>query len=404
MKKILLKIFLILMIVGAFGCTFYFYEGNFNSTETISGRGPVSLKDLQADYGAIDKPKQKVRILIVPGHEPDFGGTKFGGIFERNLVAETGQDLQQFFQANSNYQVFITRDEKSWNPTFTDYFKNSWDSIIAWQKSSKQNNSGVTFIGATSTPRVIHNSAPANVALRLYGITKWSNENDVDLMIHLHFNDYVGHGKRVAGKYSGMVIYTPAKQYSNSPTTKAVADAVFHRLSLYNPISNLPQESIGIIDDPQLIAVGVNNTSNAASILIEYDYIYEPQFVNPKVRSLALRDLAYQTYLGLQDFFTKDSSVTVSSLYNPTSIYAWNIPVTSEKSNPEDIYALQTSLIMDGDFPPIGKSRNDCPHGGILNTCTKMAVKDFQKKYSIVGEGVGGSQTFSLLHKIYINQ
>ena len=136
-------------------------------------------------------------------------------------------------------------------------------------------------------------------------------------MIHLHLNDYPGHSSTVAGKYSGLVIYIPAQQYNNSSTTKAVADAMFKRLSLYNPIDNLPIESGGIIDDPELIAVGVGNTADAASMLIEYDYIYEPQFVNPKVRSLALKDLAYQTYLGLQDFFTKNANVSVDFLLPP---------------------------------------------------------------------------------------
>jgi peptidoglycan hydrolase-like protein with peptidoglycan-binding domain len=124
--------------------------------------------------------------------------------------------------------------------------------------------------------------------------------------------------------------------------------------------------------------------------------------VNLKVRSLALKDLAYQTYLGIQDFFNKNSDITVTSLYNPESLYAWKTQVTSTKSNPEDIYALQTALIMDGDLPPPGKSKNDCPHSGTFGSCTRLAVQVFQQKNNITGESVFGLNTFNMLNSIYM--
>ena len=378
----------------------FLYLASFILVANASEDKPVSLTDINADYST--SSKEKANILIVPGHEPNYGGAQFGSLYERNMVVEVGQDLQKFLETNPSYKVSITRNTKSWSSTFADYFKNHWNDIIAWEKTSKKNESKLVALGPSTAPSVIHNSAPTDVAIRLYGITKWANENNIDLMIHLHFNDYPGHSSHVAGKYSGLVIYTPAIQYANSPTTKAIADAVFKRLSLYNPISNLPIESKGVIDDPELIAVGANNTADAASMLIEYDYIYEPQFVNPKVHSLALKDLAYQTYLGIQDFFNKNTDINVTSLYNPESLYAWKTQVTSTKANPEDIYALQTALIMDGDLPPAGKSKNDCPHSGIFGSCTRLAIQAFQQKNNITGESVFGSKTFSMLNSIYM--
>ena len=380
---------------------------NIASVKNALEDNPVSLNDINTDYGkSASVLEEKANILIVPGHEPGSGGggAEFGSVYERNLVVEIGQDLQQFLQTNPRYNVNITRDNKSWNLTFADYFKNNLNDIIAWEKTAKQTASKLVYLGAKSAPIIIHNTAPVNIAVRLYGITKWANENNIDLMIHLHLNDYPGHSTRVAGIYSGLVIYTPAIQYSNSATTKDVANAVFKRLALYNPISNFPLESSGMIDDPELIAVGAYNTSDVASMLIEYGYIYEPQFVNPKVRSLALKDLAYQTYLGLQDFFTKNNTVSVTSSYDPASLYIWNTPVKDSNSNPEDIYAMQTALIMDGDFPPTGKSRNECPHSGTFGSCTASALKLFQKKYKIVDENSIGQKTFSLLNSIYTKQ
>jgi len=31
-----------------------------------------------------------------------------------------------------------------------------------------------------------------DIALRLYGFNKWADENKVDAMVHIHFNDYPG--------------------------------------------------------------------------------------------------------------------------------------------------------------------------------------------------------------------
>ena len=365
--------------------------------------GAVSLSDLRADYGGA-KAQERARILIVPGHEPDFGGAQFGSAYERDLVVEIGQDLQQYLQADGNYQPLMTRDAKGWNPVFSNYFADNSADIASWEETSRLNAPAIDSLGMSSQPSVPpveHNSAPPDVALRLYGVTKWANENGIDLMLHLHLNDYPRRHASKPGKYSGLVIYTPARQYANSTTTKAVADAVFKRLSLYNPISSLPVESSGVIDDPELIAVGANNTSDAASMLIEYDYLYEPQFTNLDVRSLALKDLAYQTYLGLQDFFTSASAVTATSSYNPASLYAWKTPVKGKGSDPRDIYALQTALILDGDYPAVGSTRNECPHSGSFGPCTEAALKAFQKKGGIAGEGPAGAKTWALLSRIY---
>jgi N-acetylmuramoyl-L-alanine amidase len=389
--KLFLKIFIAIIILGSGIYFFNYYKlgSVFQATATV------------VNYNSRD-PWDKVRILIVPGHEPYYGGTQYKNILERNLVVEIGQDLESFFESNPNYQTFITRDNIDWNKIFSDYFQNNWVNIIAWEKSYKVNAPNLAALGTKIIPTVYHNSVRDDVALRLYGITKWSNENNIDLMVHLHLNDYPNHSSNYPGEYSGLVIYIPATGSTNNLRTRAIANAVFKRLSLYNPVSNLPQESIGIVDDPQLIAVGVNNTSDAASMLIEYDYIYEPQFVNPAVRDLALKDLAYQTYLGLEDYFNKNSLIATST-YNPSSIYTWSKQVTSKYSDPKDIYAMQAALIMDRDYPPVGKSKNDCPHSGSIGPCTIASLLQFQRKEGITNEDIFGIKTFEALNKIYKN-
>ena len=359
------------------------------------------------DAVAADVTQNKFHILIVPGHEPSDGGTQFdsptGMIYERNMTVELGQDLEQYLNANGNFQVDITRDTTAWTPTFTSYFQNDWNSIVSWEQAAKANYSTGTAAEEIDTDSTeIHNDAAVNVALRLYGIVKWSDENNVNLMIHIHFNNYPDSPNKVAGKYSGMSMYIPASAYANSSSTGPIADALFKRLTLYNPISNLPIESAGIIADPELIATGAYNTATMPSILIEYEYIYEPQLASPVTRSLAIKDLAYQTYLGLEDYFNHNANVSVENNYNPSTLYTWNGLGVNKNSNAEDIYALQTALIMDGDYPPAGKSKNDCPHSGTFGTCTQEALAAFQNKNNIVGEtGTVGQKSFNILNAIY---
>ncbi len=254
----------------------------------------------------------KIKVLLVPGHEPGFGGTEFGSLKERNMNVELAQDISDLLQADPHFQVYITRDDSAWSSIFSTYFKDHWDEIKAWQKSSHDEMKHLIAIGSTTAPvsKVIHNAAPLNVALRLYGITKWANENTMDVVIHVHFNDFPDHRSNVPGRHAGFSIYVPVGQYANSTTTKAIANAVFKRLLIHNSVSDLPGESSGIIDEPQLIAIGANNTADAASMLIEYGYIYEPQFKTAAKREAAFKIMANDTYLGLQDFFTSDPSVT----------------------------------------------------------------------------------------------
>ena len=376
----------------------------------ILAHNPRSIAEIQLKYKTAAIPQApKVKILIVPGHEPDYGGAEYvdpvyGHMYERDLTVELGQDLQGFLQNDVHYQTFITRDAGAWNPVFASYFKDDWNQIIAWQKAYRRQFSQMIANGTVTlpTPQVDHASAPSGVALRLYGITKWSNENNIDLEIHIHFNDYPGHGSQ-PGKYTGFAIYVPAAQYENGTTTHAIADMVFKRLAKYNPVSDLPGESLGVVDDPELIALGANDTADAASMLIEYSYIYEPQIDDPVTRSQAIKDMAYQTYLGLEDFFDPSKSAGLARAYDTVALpYTWKDPISAVGTTGPDVFALQTALVEDGDYPPAGRTMNDCPRSGKLGPCTKTGIQTFQDKHGITGEqGVAGPKTIDQLNQLF---
>lgn len=368
----------------------------------ILSHNPRTIAQIKNDYvDTSTNQAKKVRILIVPGHNPDSGGAEFGSLKERNMTVELGQDLQKLLASNTHYQVFIARDNTAWSPELTSYFQNNWSDIQAWQNASYASFSHLVAIGAITAPVVTidHLSTPPASATRLYGMTKWANENDIDIVLHIHFNDYAGRQGMNVGKYSGFAMYVPAEQYENSATTKAVAATIFNRLKKYNPVSNLPAESSGIVDDPELIALGSYDTADAASMLIEYGYIYEAQFTNPALRSTALNDLAFQTYLGLQDFFDPASSAKLATPYDTLVLpHTWNAPVTATNGSALDIFALQTALAYAGTYPPNDKTNNTCPRSGIFGTCTRVALQNFQTEQNITGEnGFAGPQTIAAL-------
>ncbi|MEQ1561395.1 MAG: N-acetylmuramoyl-L-alanine amidase [Nitrospira sp.] len=296
--KYILSTFVIFVIFG-----FYISSNNESYSHYVS---PLEKNWYTKSLGIeTAEATEKIKILVVPGHEPDFGGTEFGNIKEREMTVELGQKIKNLLENNPRYDVYITRDKTSWNETFLNYFSKDWKEIISWEKSKRKAYSDFLSSNHESRPPQIvkHNKVSDDVAIRLYGITRWANENNIDLILHIHFNDDAEHRKNVAGKYSGFAIYVPVNQFANGEESHEVAKNIMKYLSLDNGVSSLPQESTGIVDEARLIAIGANNTANPASILIEYGYIYEPRFLNDNNREFTLNNLATETYLGLDEYF-----------------------------------------------------------------------------------------------------
>ena len=378
---------------------FYFAQSNIAA---VFSHNSITVKQLQEKYDA-GPSQQKIRIMLVPGHEPSFGGAEFGDLKEREMTVELAKDLEKLLKNNPHYEVVVSRDEKMWNPDLQNYFNQHWNDIIAFFNDRKEemlklvNNGSVAKINNGLN----HNAAPQDVALRLYGINKWVNDNKIDIAIHIHFNDYPRKNHKIAGEYSGFSIYVPERQYPNSTTTMVIANSVFKRLAKYNATSNLPNEKSGVIEEQDLIAIGSYNTVDAPSMLIEYGYLYEPQFVDEKIRETTFQDLAFQTYLGLQDFFggPNDVSLAYDTLMLP---HDWKLNLNKDNASAGDVLALQSALLLEGLYPPQNKTKNDCPRSGKFGPCTENALSNFQKKYGIKGENdMVGTQTKKLLNTKY---
>lgn len=345
--------------------------------------GELTQKKVEAEYGP-----RRLRILIVPGHEPAYGGAEYGELKEREMVLFVASNLKKYLEQKTIYDITITRDENGWNPTFANYFTANWDRIESFRLSSKTEmdrllSNGSVF--ATSTP--FHNEARADVARRLFGINLWANENDIDIVLHLHLNDYPRKKVSLPGDYQGFVIYVPEKQYSNAEASKAVANSITNRLSYYFTPSTMPGEVETVVEDQELIAVGRYNTADPVSVLIEYGYIYEQGLSNEEIRPLILREYAFQTYLGVEDFFSTPGLPVQKQKENSLPYYYFEKNIKVGDNPSVEAFLLQVKLSQLGFYPPQNYKKDDCPLTGKMAKCTKEALLNYQKEVGLNGDG-----------------
>ncbi len=265
----------------------------------------ITVSDLKTTYKKAENKRDKVKVLLVAGHEPHYGGTEYGGLKERDLAVDLAEEIKKLLDKESEYKVVISRDKEKWNPDLENYFVKNWETIMPWKDAYQREMVRLFNTGQVKrvTDGVLHNDAPPDVARRLYGINKWVNENGFDIVIHIHFNDYPRKKLSSPGAYKGFAIYIPEGQYSNAEATKAVAEKIHARLAKSFSPSNLPKENTGLVEDQELVAIGRHNTVDAVSLLIEYAYIYEPRLHDPALREKNIKQMALDTYLGLEDFF-----------------------------------------------------------------------------------------------------
>ncbi|MDO8482207.1 MAG: N-acetylmuramoyl-L-alanine amidase [bacterium] len=349
---------------------------------------------------------RKLRILVVPGHDNEFVGTNYKGVTEADMTLPLGKELARLLSEEDKFDVILSRDDNGYMPELAYYFREQKEEILEFVASKKKIMKNLEAAGKVSlmTDGVYHNDAPSPVVVRLYGINKWANENDVDLVVHVHFNDYPRRKRASPGTYSGFSIYVPEQQFSNARSSKDIADAVSKQLQTYYPPSNMPKEGngVGVVEDQELIAIGAFNTLDPAALLIEYGYIYEPQFLNPTIRSKVIEDLAIQTYIGIHNFFGV-SLPKLAGKYNTALLpHTFQDVLAAGVKNNLSVLSLQAALVLEGVYPPDEFDDHACPLAGTYGPCTKKSIADFQKKYNILGEsGKLGAKTIQKLNELY---
>ena len=250
------------------------------------------------------KANEPIKILLVPGHDNEIWGAQYGNTKEADMNLVLATRIYNLLLKDDRFKVWITRDATGYTKEFTDYFSTQYKDIISFEKNSKKEmqnkiNNG-SFIKKTE---VKHNKASEDVAIRLYGINKWANENKMDAVIHIHFNDYPRKSTWTIGKYKGFAIYIPEEQMINSKESTKLARNIFTQLHKKYTPSTYKKELGGITPDQNLIAMGSNGSliESVRSILIEYGYIY--RFGNSKMRHQAYVNMANLTVAGLKNYF-----------------------------------------------------------------------------------------------------
>jgi peptidoglycan hydrolase-like protein with peptidoglycan-binding domain len=376
----------------------FFIVAQNNALAAASLPKGISLSELTQKYN-----DRKFRILIVPGHDDDAlsGGTSFGALKEADLNLQLAKKLAGFFRGDSHFIVFLSRDDSGYSPVLQDYFANQGPEIAVFRDNAKTLIQTLTAQNLfTSTTTVLHNDASSEEAYRLYGINAWASGNDIDLTVHVHFNDYPGRVWNKPGNYSGVSMYIPEKQFPNHEASLALAQSLFSQLTRYFHPSTNPVEKDGIIEDQDLIAIGTHASLRNPALLIECSYLYEsPLSASATIRRPLLNEMAYQTYRGVKLYFEPDAE----AFLRPSSFLPrqWKtIPRSNAKHNVE-VLALQIALAEEHFYPSPNFNPNDCLLTGNFGPCTKAALRSFQQKNDLPATGVVGPLTLLQLNASY---
>lgn len=359
----------------------------------------VNSDIIRGEYISPESEDNVVKVLIVPGHDKESVGTEFRGVREADINLTLSKELFEFLSKDKRILPVLIRDDSGYNPEFDSYVALNREKIsdyITSQKGIMKEMLDKRILETTSGP--YHNAARSDVAFRIYAGNVWAREIGADIVINVHFNDHARRNLSVPGQYSGFAVYVPERQYSNAKASRELGEAVFSTLSRYYPVSDQPKESGGVVEDQELIALGSNNTLDAAGILVEYGYIYEPHLLDKSVRNLHLKEMAFQTYRGVLKFLNSENLTSEKeTLFLP---YAFERGATFGDRN-RGVVSLQAALLFDGSYPPKGFSMSDCPLSGLFRQCTMLAVKNFQSKYGITSTGVLDVSTTEKLNSIY---
>jgi N-acetylmuramoyl-L-alanine amidase len=344
----------------------------------------VTRAELENKYLLAGQGGEKVKVLLMPGHEPTYGGAELNGLRERDVAVDIANKIARELSVDTRLEVAVARDQLAWNDTLTDYFEEEWDDIEDFVSGKKRIFNRAIRKGdiAARDFEPAHNTAATDVALRLYGITKWANEEGYDVAVHLHLND------TGAQNHQGFAVYVPDKEFGNAEASRPLGEAIAYELNRYHASSTLPIENYGVVEDQSLIALGAYNTADFPSVLIEYAYIYEPKIKNPEARDAVLSDMAHQTYRGIEKYL----GATVVGSDTLALPYAWTGTIQAGESS-EEAHALQIALKKLGFFPPQGQLLLGCPFSGVMDTCTTDALTAFQKSKGWTPTGAIGPMT-----------
>jgi N-acetylmuramoyl-L-alanine amidase len=248
-----------------------------------------------------------IKVLLVPGHDNEVWGAQYGNVKEANMNLAVARRVHKILKKDKRFEVWVTRDNNGYTKEFSDYFTNNREQIISFKEEAKKKVQAQVEAGQfVERATVPHNRASEEMAIKLYGINRWANENQIDAVIHIHFNDVPRKTLWAIGKPQGFAVYMPDAQMPNAKESGQLAANIFIELDKKYKTSTLEKEKGGLIPDQKLIALGSNQTllNSVRSVLVEYGYVYEKMFRNFTTRHKAYDDLAKRTAEGIKNYFS----------------------------------------------------------------------------------------------------
>lgn len=244
-------------------------------------------------------PTPQFHILIVPGHDTATGGGSYLNVYERDVAVEVAQDIAAILAHDTRIQIMIARDTAAWNTTLATYSATQEQEILSFKTEHQNTEKALLASGQKKIVSDIasHTSVDKKTAIQLYGINKWANEHDVDLLLHIHFNDSGRPNRAQPGSSHGFTLYIPESQLANSARSRDIARPIFASLK-----ELLTPEVNAIVEDQSLIALGASGTLTKPSILIEYAYIYERPLREEVTRKAFVQSLAEKTAAGIETY------------------------------------------------------------------------------------------------------
>ena len=255
----------------------------------------AATKDLTGQY----------KILIVPGHDSDKWGSEFLGVKEANLNLKLAGLIAGKFKKNSHFEADVLRDKNGYLPDFQIYFDQNKDRINEQRKNLIESANQAKEDGAFKelTDGAPHATANPDVALRLYVVNDYADEKNYDAVLHIHFNDNPRKSMKKRGEYRGFSVYFPEAHLKNGELGYQLGNFIFREMNKSYSVSNYPPESLGLVPEQKLIAVGANDSLGAPSALVEYGYIYESRFSTFSKRDKEFKNMAAVTYKGILNYF-----------------------------------------------------------------------------------------------------
>lgn len=394
-NKLLFCLLLVTPIAGVFAFNILTSNSSLlgNLTASVFFIDSIETKDVREKYkGAINEEGEPVSVLIVPGHDNNNTGAVFGAYKEADLNVSVGTRLHRLITEEEGVESFLLRDGGGYHKEFSKYLEENKEEIDEFVSEKKRIMYELIAEGKVeSYVNVHHNFARPEVVDILYGVNKFANDHEYDMIIHIHFNDYPGRTGSW-GKYSGYAIYVPERQYSNAKASKKFATFLDRQFSQVFAETNLPKED-AITEDQELIGIGAYNTADPISVLIEYGYIYESHFTDPQIRNEIYDDLAIQTFYGIKNYLgnEKVTKETFGS-FTPTGI-----PTSLRKGDGGISVLMLQDALRDVGYYPYRDSLNNCPLNGNFRDCTYRALIRFQDQFNLEPNGIFTEETKEVL-------